>query len=1530
MPPFLDTQAPPAGSPLAAPMAMPRFLPAAVRLSLSLAELHKDGSIHGRLSPRSLLLGDGGDPLRIAAPPAGARDREHLVADVLAHPELFPYISPEITGRLNRPIDHRADLYSLGAIFYEMISGAPPFRAGDLLEWTHCHVARRPRPLTEVAPATPSVVSDIVARLLAKMPDERYRTARGLAHDLERCAAALRETGSVAPFTLGAQDTPDRFQIPRTLIGRDREVAALTGAFEQVVSTGAPALALVTGPSGIGKSSLVNELLHHVVRAHGAFVSGKFDQHQRGIPYSTFTQAFGELVRRLLAESEARLDSWRKRLLEALGRYGQLIIDVIPRVELILGQQPPVERLPMSESENRFIRTFQQFVGVFANRDHPFVLFLDDLQWADAASIRLLRRLLDPAPSRPLLIIGAYRDGEVSRSHPLTAAVEELTAAGVPVHRVPLSPLGAADARELVAATLSCDPKAAEPLAERVHLASGGNPFLSAQALTTLHKSGLVRFDGGEGAWRWDLAEIDASRQLGGASDLSASALDLLSNEARTALQLGACIGDEFEIATLALLAETPEEALREHLREAAREELVELGQRACSFVHDRVRQAAYARIPEETRAAEHLRIGRLLLSAEAPGQSVFAVASQMNLGAPLIRDRDERARVAELNLAAGRKAKSSAAYRPAADYLAAGMAMLAGDCWETQYELAYALHLERAECAQQNGDLEEAERLCALLLSRARTLLHKAPVYRVKIEIRTSRFSPDTMPCILECLSALGVGVPERPSDADVRAAFDEVWRTLGDRPIESLIELPPMADPETQAIMSTLAVTYVATWFMDENVAHLTASWMVHLSLTRGNADASVLAYGGFGMSLVQRFGDYKNAYRFSELAYDLAEHRGSVYFLGVAADLHGVMISPWVRPLGVSLEVIQRGLGAAIESGNLIFSAFLALGTVTHGLAAGQPLRELDRVCEARMETIRAANFAMAERCLAVIQRFLKNMMGQTSGPLTFSGAGFDEALFAEQLADGSSPLAALWYHVLRLQARFLVGELEEASRAAAAAQEMYWASGLQIVVPDYHFYAALTLATSPADPGEPRRRREALAALSAHDARLRGFAENCPESFSHKHALIQAEIARIEDRPLDAMRLYERAIVAAREGGFAHDEGVCAEVAARFYMGRGAATAGLGHLSVARACYARWGAALLVERLEQRYPELCQAAIDAPQRAADDRSREMDTLAVVRALQAISSEIVLDKLLSNLLRVVIEHAAAERCRLLLVQDGQVTLLASACAEQAVEIQRLAGEGSLSPESLPMSIISYVKRTGEHVILDDASQGGPYAADAYIARRRTKSACCVPITRQKTLTGILYLENDLTSGAFKADRLALLDLVAKQAAISVENALLYEGLARENGERKRVEDELREQLEIVMRQEDAIRALSTPIIEVWDGVVTMPIFGPIDGQRATQIMDVLLETIARKGCRYAILDLTGVEVVDTVTAHHVLSVIRAVELLGARGMVVGLRAEVAQTIVSAGVDLTRIRTLGNLRQALQVCLRGSKRSP
>ncbi|WP_437814615.1 AAA family ATPase [Sorangium sp. So ce1078] len=1525
MQPFLDTQAPPAGLPLAAPMDMPRFLPAAARLSLSLAELHKDGGIHGRLSPRSLLIGDGGDPLRIVAPQSSADDREHLVADVFAHPELFPYISPEITGRINRPVDHRADLYSLGAIFYEMISGAPPFQANDLLEWTHCHVARRPRPLTEVAPATPPLVSDIVLKLLAKMPDERYRTARGLAHDLERCVAALRETGRVAPFTLGAQDTPDRFQIPRTLLGRDREVLALTGAFEQVLSTGTPALALVTGHSGIGKSSLVSELLHHVVRARGAFVSGKCDQYKRGIPYSTFTQAFGELVRRLLTESEARLDAWRTRLLEALGRHGHLIIDVIPRVELILGRQPPVERLPMREAENRFVRTFQQFVGVLATRDHPLVLFLDDLQWADAASIRLLRRLLEPAPSRPLLIVGAYRDGEVGRSHALTAVVEELTAAGVPVHRVPLGPLAAADVRDLVAATLSCDPATAQPLAERVHLASAGNPLLSAQALTTLHRTGLVRFDGSEGAWRWDLAEIDAKGPLGGTSDLSASALDLLSREARTALRLGACIGDEFDIATLALLAETPEEALREHLREAAREEIVRLGQRTCAFAHDRVRQAAYALIPEEMRAAEHLRIGRLLLSAEAPGQSVFDVASQMNLGAPLIRERDERTRVAELNLAAGRKAKSSAAYRPAADYLAAGTAMLAEDCWETQYELAYALHLERAECAQQNGDLDEAERLCTLLLSHAKTLLHKAPVYRVKIEIRTSRFSPDTMPCILECLSALGVGLPERPSDADVEAAFDTVWRALGDRSIESLRELPPMADPESQAVMSTLAVTYVATWFMDENVAHLTASWMVHLSMTRGNADASALAYGGFGMSLVQRFGDYKNAYRFSKLAHELAEDRGSIYFLGVAADLHGVMISPWVRPLPVSLEIIKRGLGAAIESGNLIFSAFLALGTVTHGLVRGEPLEELYRASEARMETVRAANFAMAERCLVIIQRFIKHMMGQTSGPLTFSGDDFDEAAFAEQLEDGSSPLAALWYHVLRLQARFLVGDLEEASRAAASAQEMYWASVLQILVPDVHCYTALTLAASPGDPGEPGRRREALA---IHEARLRGFAEGCPENFSHKHALIQAEIARIEDRALDAMRLYERAISAAREGGFVHDEGVCAEIAARFYMARGATTAGLGYLRVARACYARWGAALLVDRLDQRYPELCQAAAIVPPRAADDRTRQLDTLAVVRALQAISSEIVLDKLLSNLLRVVIEHAAAERCHLLLVQEGQFTLLASACAEQAVEIQRLAEGGSLPPDGLPMSIVSYVKRTGEHVILDDASEGSHYAYDAYIARRRTKSACCVPITRQKTLTGILYLENDLTSGAFKADRLALLDLVAKQAAISVENALLYEGLARENGERKRVEGELREQLEIVGRQEDAIRALSTPIIEVWDGVVTMPIFGSIDGQRAAQIMDVLLTTIARKGCRFAILDLTGVEVVDTVTAHHVISVIRAVELLGARGMVVGIRPEVAQTIVSAGADLTRIRTLGNLRQALQVCMRASRR--
>ncbi|WP_437932389.1 AAA family ATPase [Sorangium sp. So ce291] len=1520
----LDADAPHPGAPLEIPMDTERFLGLGVRLSLSLADLHDAGAIHAQLSPLSIRAEEGDEGVCLIAPPDSDQELEQIAAQALSQPDLLPYISPEMTGRTNRPVDHRSDLYSLGAIFHELLTGAPPFRADDLIEWIHCHVARRPRPLTEAAPAVPAMVSEIVLKLLAKTPEERYQTARGLAYDLGRCLDAVSRDRPIDPFQLGARDIGERLQIPRKIYGRDGEVAALLQCFEQTASTGTPALALVTGRSGIGKSSLVKELERPALQARGAFVAGKFEQYRRSIPYATLAQQFGGLVRRLLTESEARLDAWRKLMQEALGSHGQLIIDVIPQVELIIGKQPPVEPLPVGVGQNRFLRTFQQFVSVLARREHPLVLFLDDLQWADTGSIRLLQQLLTHPHTRYLLVVGAYRDGEVGRAHPLASALDEIVAAGVPIHPLPLGPLSREATRALVADALRCDAQRSAPLADRVHDKTGGNPFFATQLLSSLQKDGLLRLDREAGAWRWDLHEIDERGLADDSADLLLGKLKRLPGEVQAALKLGACLGAELDIDALALAADAPASEVRERLREAAREGFVALGASTCRFLHDRVREVAYSLLQESERPAVHLEIGRRLEAAGRAQLDVFDVVGHLNLGAPLIRSRDERERVARLNLEAGRKAKASAAHRSASDYLAAGIAMLADDAWETQHELAYALHFERAECEQQNGDLDEAERLSDLLLEHATTLLHKAPVHRLKIEIRTSRFSPDTMPCILETLNVLGIDVPARPEDAAVSAAFEQIWRALGDRPVEALLELPPMTDPERQATMSTLAVTYVASWFMDPNVAHLTTASMVLLSIEHGNADASALAYCASGMALAQRFGDHRSAHRFSKVGHELAERRGSAYWRGVAGNIFGGMVSPWTQSARKSLAVLRGALDASVESGNLIFMAFNSLQVVAWSLLRGEPLEDVYRTNEARIEAARISRFVMVEHCLVAIRRFIEILRGRAETPSTWDGAAFDQAAFEAKLADGRSPLAALWYHVLRLAAHFLLGDLDGASRSAAAAKELEWAEDLQPTGPDHHFYAALTVAA--ARSGGEDARREQREALAGHEERLRRFAANCPENFAQKHTLVLAEIARIEGRDLEAMRLYDRAICSARDSGFVQDEGVCSEVAARFYLDRGMTAAFGAHLKGARDCYARWGAALLVSRLEERYPDLLEQSVPISiLPASESRSRLIDAVVVVRALQSISGEIVLDRLLTNLLRVVVEHAAAQRCKFLLVQEGRITLAARTEGERGtVEIEEIEEGEALPASALPMSLIAYVRRAREHVILDDASADSTYSSDEYFARRQARSVLCMPIMRSTSLVGVLYLENDLTKGAFTADRLAILDLLAKQAAISVENAMLYDGLQRENAERKRAEEALRQQLELIGRQQEAIRLLSTPIIEVWEGVLTMPVFGIVDSQRAAQMMDALLEAVVRRSCRYAILDLTGVEVVDSMTASHVIQIVRAVQLLGAQSFVVGLRSDVAHTIVSLGIDLRGIRTLGNLRQALVACMR------
>jgi PAS domain S-box-containing protein len=1379
-------------------MEVTQFLHIAIPLVFAIGQMHERGIIHKDIKPANVLA----DPTRERAWLTGfgiasRLPREHrapeppeVIAGTLA------YMAPEQTGRMNRSVDSRSDLYALGVTFYEMLTGTLPFTAADPMEWVHCHIARQPVPPEERVEGIPSPLSAIVMKLLAKNAEDRYQTAAGLAVDLRRCLLRWEANDRIEPFPLGSEDASDRLVIPERLYGREREIDTLVAAFDRVVAEGTPQLVLVSGFSGIGKSSVVNELYKVLVPPRGLFAAGKFDQYARDIPYATLAQAFQTLVRHVLSKSDADVSRWRDSIREALGPNGQLMVNLIPEMELLIGRQSPVPDLAPQDAQNRFQLVFRRLIGVFARPEHPLALFLDDLQWLDAATLTLLADLVTRPEVGSLLLVGAYRDNEVGPSHPLVQTLGAIREAGAPVRDIVLAPLSLEEVGRLVADALHCGAERAEPLAQLVHEKTGGNPFFAIQFLMMLGDELLLTYDPLAGDWTWDVHRIRAKGYTDNVVDLMVGRLNRLSDQTREALKELACLGNAAEIANLKVLHGHSEQAANSGFWEAVRAGLVLHQDGAYRFLHDRIQQAAYSLIPEEHRAAMHLRIGRALGAGMTPDdldQRLFDVANQFNRGVALMDDPDEKAQVATINLRAGRKAKASAAHASARVYLAAGMALLDEGDWSSRYELTFKLWLERAECEFSTSNFETAEHLIAELLRRGATKIDQAAASHLKVQLRVVQSdNPQAVVSALAGLRLFDIDIPAHPSWDQVQTEYEAIWRNLDGRPIESLIDLPLMTDPELLAAMRLLSDLTESGHFTDINLSCFHMCRMVNISIQHGICGASAHGCGFLGFFLGPSFGRYAEGHRFAKLACELVEKHG---FTGFKAKVHFAMglVSPWTQPLALSLDSMRASFRAATEAGELMFACYSTYHIVKSLLARNEPLEVVWDESQRLLAFVRKVGFRDLADMVVSQQRFVATMQGKTATFSTFSDAEFDEATFEAELTGDRMQFLVSVYWILKLKARFLSGDYAEALAAANRAKEALWAQSAQILLLDYFCYTALTVAAlfERASADEQTSWRELLA---AHREQLSNWAENYPPTFGDKLALVSAEIARLEGRDSEAMRLYEDAIRSAHTHGFVLDEGVAHEVAARFYAARGFDTIPDVYLRNSMSCFARGGAEGKSRQLRETYPQLRDDVGPLPPTTTFGATVEqLDIGAVVKASQAISGEIVLDRLVEALMTIALQHAGAERGLLIVVRGDSVQIVAEARTDRNKVEVTLRQEAVASSE-LPKSLLQTVIRTRQSVILEDASAQNPFSADDYFRERRARSVLCLPLVKQAELVGALYLENNLTSHVFTPARLAVLNLLSSQAAISLENARLYAELIAENRERETAEAALR----------------------------------------------------------------------------------------------------------------------------------------
>ena len=1379
------------------PMEIGRFLRLAVAMAAALGRLHGRGLIHKDIKPTNVIV----DPAteRVWLTGFGIASRLPRERQAPEPPEFIAgtlaYMAPEQTGRVNRSIDSRSDLYSLGVTFYEMLTGRLPFTASDPMEWVHCHIARQPTNPNERSTGIPIAVSAIAMKLLSKTAEDRYQSAAGVERDLRRCLSEWNAQGRIQGFTLGDHDAPDRLMIPEKLYGRRSEVDTLLAAFDRIVAGGGSELVLVCGYSGIGKSAVVNELQKPLVPPRGLFASGKFDQYKRDIPYATLAQALRGLIRPLLSKNEEDLCRWREALREALDPNGLLMVELVPELKHIIGEQPPVPELPPQDAQGRFQLAVRRFIGVFARPEHPLALFLDDLQWLDAATLDLLEDLLTRPDLKHLLLIGAYRDNEVSATHPLVRKLNAIRQGGAALQEIVLAPLDRDNLSQLLADSLRCESERVGPLAQLIHEKTTGNPFFAIQFISTLADEGLLAFDYGEGRWSWDLGLIHAKGYTDNVVELMVGKLKRLPMPTRATLHQFACLGNSAEFDVLRMACQESIEELHDHLWEAVRAGLIFRSNDGYRFLHDRVQEAAYSLIPEELRAQTHLRLGMLLAEHTPAGkreEAIFEIVNQLNRGSHLITSLQEREYVADLNLSAGRRAKISTAYVSALKYLRAGSVLLAEETWEHNYTLMFSIECLMAECELLTGDMSTAENRLSRLAERARNRHDHSVATRLRLTLYTNWDKSDRgLDVFLEWLRRDGTDWSRHPTREDAMREYARIWTLLGSRQIEDLVELPLITDPEVLDTLDVYSEAVTPSFFSDEHLSSLVVCRLVSLSLEYGNCDASCYGYVWLAFLAGPRFGNYRDGYRFGQLGYDLVEKRGLTRYQARTYLCVGALVVPWTKHPASGRELVRRAFDAAYRAGDLAFAGYSFHTSITIGLASGAPLAELQAEAESGLAFSSKAQLGLANGICGSQLALIRTLRGLTATFGRLDHEGYSERDTERHLAsDRNLGLVEFFYSVRKLQARFLAGDHTSAVGAAMNAQRLLWNAAANFETAEFQLYGGLAHAAA-CEYASDDERRQHLEALVGHHKQLEAWAQHNPVTFESRAAIVGAEIARIEGRVLEAQDLYEKAVRSAHTHGFVHIEAIANERAGCFYAARGFEKIATTYLRDARSCYLRWGAEGKVRQLEQLYPHLrADKPISEPSTTIQTSVERLDLATVMKVSEALSGEIVLEKLIDTLMRTAIEHAGAGRGVLILPRGDDLQIEAEGTTTGGKVAVHLRHTG-VTAADLPESVLRYVLRTKESVLLHDASAEKSFSADDYIREHHARSVLCLPILKQSRLLGMLYLENNLTIGAFTPARMAVLKLLASEAAISMENAHLYRDLAKREARIRRLVD-------------------------------------------------------------------------------------------------------------------------------------------
>jgi len=1416
------------------------ILTIAIQATESLAVIHDNNIIHKDINPANIVYNSTTQQLKIID--FGISSRLYQENQTLRNPNQFEgtlaYMSPEQTGRMNRGIDYRSDFYSLGVTFYELLTNRLPFETTDLMELVHCHIAQRPRTCHEQVPLIPFPVSNIVMKLLAKTPEDRYQTTWGIKADLEVCLTQLHTQGEITEFSLGCQDIPNKLSIPQKLYGREEQVSQLLSIFESATK-GRTEMMLVSGYSGIGKSALVSEVQKPITRDRGYLISGKFDQLKRDIPYAAIVQAFQDLVRQLLTEPESKLNRWKVKLLEALGSNGQLIIDLIPELEQVIGQQPPVPQLGFAETQNKFNFFLQRFISVFRKKEHPLTIFLDDLQWADLPSLRLLELLTIDPDSQYLTIVGAYRDNEVSAAHPLMQTLEKIHKAGFNVNQLSLYPLEVKHINQLLSDCLNCSIEVVKSLAELVYEKTGGNPFFVTQLLQSLYRDNLLSFDNIRRTWQWSIEEIQSVEITDNVVDLMVEKIEKLNWDTQTVLKLAACVGNQFDLEILSIVNTKSQTVTAEELQQALEAGLVvplshdykmpalwdeektaddlsgiipELPEFIpYKFLHDRVQQAAYALISPVERKSVHLKVGQLLLEncrKKNLEENIFKIVNQLNEGVELITKQENRNELASLNLKAGKKAKASTAYQPALKYIEVAFDLLEAKAWENQYQLTLEIYLEVVELLYLNSQFQTAENLSKIVLKQAKSTLDKVKAYQVMIAsyFANCQYHKATEVAV-EALTTLGICVP-KGDEIENRIEQEQNYLDsfLENSLVEDLANLPELTDSYKAGALLILRDIIPSLNISNSPLSTWALLTQINICIQYGNTSDAATAYASYGV-ISKSENDIDLRYEFCKLAMKVqdrfknieSQSKLTLFYYGCAWHWKN-----FLRDIDAQEQTI-KGCQEGVDTGDNLYAGYCAITYCLIRFLGGYNLEEVEQDVAKYTKLIQRLQLEYSINYIRICRNIVLRLLevDRKRDYLILADTQEEDNRFLKIWVQSNDVWLLFTGYLFQAIFFYLFKDYGQSIISGSKAEAYIATSATYLTGPQHNFYFSLAILANYDSYGAEQQDCF-LKTVDENQTNLKTWAKHCPANFNHKYNLVEAEKARVLRQNWQAEELYEQAIQGAKNYEFIHEEAIAYERAAEFYFSINRTEIGQLYLKNAHHCYSRWGANAKVKALEAEYPQYLRETTRRPESkqisttisTGGSSSEVFDLSTVVKASQVLSGEIILGKLLAKLMKIAIENAGAQKGFLILPTEDETEMLAIE-AERTVDtettrvLQSTPIDALDSTTQLPLlstAVVNYVVHAHESVVLNDAVNEGQFTRDSYITAVQPKSILCTPLLNQGQLSGVLYLENNLTTGAFTEDRIEVLNILSSQSAISIENSRLYRTLEQKVEERTR----------------------------------------------------------------------------------------------------------------------------------------------